>query len=672
MDEGAGAVAYDQSGYSNAGTLGGTTKPVWTDGKMGEALNFDGTNNTGGFVDAGNKSVLQPATAITISAWIKPLGTDGGYQAIVAKDNLSVAYWFGLDSLTPYFILTSDGFTQSNATTSASLSIGTWYHLVAAYNGTDQRIYINGILNSNGGSNPKAHTGVIYSNSSRLLIGKSDAWSGNEFNGLIDEARIYNRALSATEVGRLYNLTRPKFKAASSQGLVDYWPMDEGSGTIVGDMSGRGNNGTLNGTALPIWIDGKKGKALNFDGINSEVIVGEVGIKNYQPFSVSAWVKRDGAGAYTIACTNADGAGNIGKFFWLFYVADGGVVFQFGKVWNGNFYFATDASLVPDNQWAYIVATWDGYAIPGHATVYINGQSKSLSFGTSGDYASPSDSDSVTIGNRAIAPWPFKGSIDEVRIYDHMLSATEVANLYTSSNKIFKVSTSQNNKVTTGLVGMWSFNGPDISGTTVFDRGSGGNNGMLVGSPALTIGKVGQAIDLNGSAQRVYVGSPVNLDNISTFTYSIWAKAEGEHNNGYGPLITKANGSTERKIFQFYQYNPGSNMGKVGMKIVASTTNASSVAVTGTYRWNEWAFWAATYDDGGDRIARIYKNGSEVTYETQQAAVGPLTSDASEYFVIGGMAPAGFYSFNGVLDEVRIYNRVLTASEIQRLYNMGK
>ena len=76
---------------------------------------------------------------------------------------------------------------------------------------------------------------------------------------------------------------------------------------------------------------------------------------------------------------------------------------------------------------------------------------------------------------------------------------------------------------------------------------------------------------------------------------------------------------------------------------------------------------AVTYDDQGDRKLHIFKNGVEVAYRTQTPATGILRPDADTPFGLGGTPGSGFFAFNGALDDVRIYNRVLTVAELQTL-----
>jgi hypothetical protein len=660
MDEGHGLLANDLSGSRNGLNLFGIEQSAaWPDGKMGKALNFDGNS----YASSTDDTSIDFRSSMTLSLWIYPTQNIGYYTRLIDKDYFS-SYFLGADAG-----ISSLGFWMNNnniaSTSNDVVATNTWQMITVTYdrNTGDAIIYHNAVSRATGN-----YLGSLPGNSKSVVFGKRNTSNAYYYNGYMDDIRFYNRALPAAEVTRLYNLTRPKFKAATSQGLVGYWAMDEGQGTIAGDMSGKGNTGDITSAT---WTDGKRGKALSFDGTNAYVSINGSGssMNNISSsFTLSTWVRFNSLNAdrtYIIEKGSPNGSN-----FYIWWDAgnsrwDYGFRNSQNTLWKDHFYANTPAL----NVWHHVMFVFNDSG--NTADLYLNGALVRNDAETdSPDYGGANlilGDDYPLIANRRL-----NGQLDEVRIYNRALSATEVANLYTSSKKIFKVSASQNNKLTDGLIGMWSFNGPDISGTTVFDRSSQGNNGTLVNGPVVTIGKVGQAIDLSGSTQRVFVGTQSSLDNNNTLTWTAWARAEGNPNNNYGPVFEKGNGSNERKKFQFSQSDPGSTMNAVSATFFASTTNAVSQSVNGTYSLNEWAFWTVTYDDNGDRKIRIYKNAEEVTYLTQQAAVGALTDDASQFFIIGGQPPSGFYSFNGVLDEARVYNRVLTAAEIKRMYEMGK
>lgn len=201
MDEGswtgaAGQVA-DSSGNGNNGTAYGGANTTF--GKLGNAGNFDGSND---YVNAGSAASLNPTTAITIGAWVN-LNQVGVPYVITSRqgaDGQTYSLWINSDNRL-YLYLSSDGATW-NMTMNSAVALAaanTWYHLVGTYDRTNLRLYINGAANGT----PVGATSNIYSGTATNRI----SWdSGSTYlNGLIDDVRIYNRALSSQEISNLYN-----------------------------------------------------------------------------------------------------------------------------------------------------------------------------------------------------------------------------------------------------------------------------------------------------------------------------------------------------------------------------------------------------------------------------------------------------------------------------------
>ena len=142
---------------------------------------------------------------ITILAWIKPesnvIGTIVGKYATAPQHG----YLFYVNT-GPVIqcILSPDGTNDTTAIGGTTLDLGEWYHVAVVYNGTDIRIYVNGVLDANGAENPYAYTGGIYDSSTQFELGHRVA-SSNYYDGLMDEVAVFNRALSADEVADIFN-----------------------------------------------------------------------------------------------------------------------------------------------------------------------------------------------------------------------------------------------------------------------------------------------------------------------------------------------------------------------------------------------------------------------------------------------------------------------------------
>src|SRR5262249_50492005 len=186
FNEGTGTTAADASGNSNTGTLAG---PSWlAQGKFGSALSFSGS----GFVTINDSTSLHLTNGMTLEAWVSPTTAPGGWQDIIYKAN-DMYYLEG--SSTQGGVPAMGGtFSPNPLYGTATLPINTWSHLAATYDGATMRLFVNGVQVAS-----FAQTGPIQTSTQALSIG-GDAIYGQYWAGVIDEVRIYNRALSQAEI----------------------------------------------------------------------------------------------------------------------------------------------------------------------------------------------------------------------------------------------------------------------------------------------------------------------------------------------------------------------------------------------------------------------------------------------------------------------------------------
>ena len=192
LDEGLGTTTKDLSGWSNHGTL--VNGPTWTTGRVGNCLSFDGAND---YVNCGNNTILCPANGqITIEFWMNPSidltsGTSNRYMVSYSWGWTEIFYSDGK----LYWEVYDESHNKYSKTLSYTFPKNTWYHIAAVSTGynSPMYLYINGNQN-NLGNSPSSYYGLVYEN---LYLGKSGSYY---WSGLIDEVRVYNRALSASEI----------------------------------------------------------------------------------------------------------------------------------------------------------------------------------------------------------------------------------------------------------------------------------------------------------------------------------------------------------------------------------------------------------------------------------------------------------------------------------------
>jgi hypothetical protein len=197
FDEISGATATDASGRGNTGTISGPTRS--TAGRFGGALSFDGVND---LVTVADANVLDLTTGMTMEAWVRPSALGSAWRTVMLKEqpNDLIYALYGGDNVgrpaTHIFTNADRGVSGT-----AGVALDTWTHLASTYDGATLRLYVNGTQVAT-----RAITGSIRASTGALRIGGNNVW-GEWFAGLIDEVRLYNRALTATELQA--DMTRP-------------------------------------------------------------------------------------------------------------------------------------------------------------------------------------------------------------------------------------------------------------------------------------------------------------------------------------------------------------------------------------------------------------------------------------------------------------------------------
>jgi hypothetical protein len=189
FNEGTGTRTNDASGRENAGTTSNTS--WWATGKYGKALNFLGNS----WVTVNDSASLNMTTALTVEAWIYPTAPLDRWRDIVMKEKSGGAsYYLAAGSEWGNAVGGVVIGSERMVVGSVLPALNTWSHLATTYDGAYQRLYLNGNLIGS-----RAQTGTIPVAAGALRIGGNSIW-GEYFQGLIDEVRIYNRALTATEI----------------------------------------------------------------------------------------------------------------------------------------------------------------------------------------------------------------------------------------------------------------------------------------------------------------------------------------------------------------------------------------------------------------------------------------------------------------------------------------
>lgn len=431
FEEGSGSTAYDTSGNANDCSHTDTYTPA----KIGKAINY----NEGVRLTCGSGSTMDdlPSTGLTAEAWIYPRDMgEFNWGAIINKSSDGANGWIlAFDGTTTngLYFRSDHATTDLNViTTNNAVTLNRWNHVAVTWTGsttaTTAKIYVNGREVSYGtqtnGSGARASDA-----SETLFIGEVNGQT-NGFDGIIDQARVFNYVRTPAQIAWDYNRGAP----------LAHWKMDECQGTTINNSGSAGSTyaGTLTvagggetdigtcSTSSSAWggaggsNTGKRNYALNFDGTDDDVAISsELG----EPPNVTlaAWVNVTGidtGGAEIISIGDAvslrvDSSTSLNT---------AGYFHAGSSVWHG-----TDSTLnIEDTGWRHVVYTFT----PGSQSIYVDGILRGTT--TRGESIVYDRGSSTKIGEHGNASGDYNltGMIDDVRVYNYPLNAVQVKDLY--------------------------------------------------------------------------------------------------------------------------------------------------------------------------------------------------------------------------------------------------
>jgi uncharacterized protein (TIGR02145 family) len=410
-----GTTAYDRSGQGNNGTL--MNGPLPTMGRVGQGLSFDGGTTGNDKVSMGSMTL---GSIHTLSVWVYLHGdTMGTYTNLMLQD--SPYHQFYLQKTNRFLSYYSN--TTGTVSPGVAISIGQWTHCAVVSNGSTLTFYVNGdAVGAPIAGNPGSVTGG-------WDIG---GWSGHTVNGKLDEVRIYDRALTANEVKSLYIAGVPGKVNVTPQGvtngLVGHWTFDgkdmNWNANTVRDASGNNNTGNLvNMSTSTSPAIGKFGQGMRFDGAD-DYVFGLLDGTTLTQLSLSFWVN-----------PRTNPAVQTGIFQWAQMVSSDYPFILFTKQPDGSSRLYVDGeyratTALPAANWSHVFITLD---LSNIWHLYVNG----VLAGTYQDdatHANQNNAISVYVGNGFQGYFP--GIIDDVRIYNRVLSPQEIAQLYTEGGGV--------------------------------------------------------------------------------------------------------------------------------------------------------------------------------------------------------------------------------------------
>ena len=493
-----------------------------------------------------------------------------------------------------------------------------------------------------------------------------------------------------------------------TNGLVGWWPFCGNAN----DESWNGNNGTVYGASLTVDRNGNANSAYSFDGVTNKIIVSNSSGFNFQSnnsFSVSYWLKLTTfSGTVNIAFDKQSSLGNSQVGWNSFIEPNNYTNFYLHNGFGG--LNACNYGLIQVSQWFHIVQTWGNNI----ANVYLNGQ---LIGSTQYTDVVGDNLENLIIGNSDFTPpgTGINGLMDDIGIWNRALTQQEITSLYLSSQPCPSIATIQGpNNVNIGntitltdstVNGTWSSSNTTVAtinpngvvtghtiGTTIIsyiattpcgldtatyaitvnanpclpnyiptnglvgywpfcgnanDESGNGNNGTVNGATLTN--------DRNGNANSAFVfngsSSTINCSNSSipknsSFSISFWVKP------------TSVSG-----IQEFFHQNVWPGAFYVGMN--------GGYMRCGDY-WQNTGVYVNPSQWQHFIIVRNYMNNVEIYLNgTLQTSLGTdiiLGGSATDPLVFGKQYGSNGEFYNGILDDIGIWNRALTQQEITALY----
>jgi hypothetical protein len=468
----------------------------------GYALSFDGTND---YVTFGTAPSLG-ATTFTIECWFYRAGTGvtvstgtGGVTAVplltkgrgeAEGSTVDMNYFMGIRGTDS--VLCAD-YEEGTGQTSPGLNHpaagvtpirnNTWYHAAATFDGTKWQLFLNGNLEVEvtvGANRLPQNLSIQHAGLATAM--NSTGVASGYFLGTIDEPRVWNRALTQTEIrDNMY------LELTSGTGLIGRWGLDEGSGTTAANSVAGGVSGTL--TNGPTWAAScpfALANSLKSGASNAYVTFGNPPALGLGQFTLEAWFRRDGTGTaistgtggitavplVTKGTAEADGSNVDMNYFLGIRSSDNVLAADFeegaGGASPGLNHPIAGVTPIVTGQWYHAAATYDGTTW----RLYLNGSLENqLAVGQPPQSASIQHAGLATsLKSTGATNGFFNGALDEVRIWDHERSPAEIAAAVNS----------QITTPTTGLVARWSLN--EGAGSSVFGSAGTSITGAITGT----------------------------------------------------------------------------------------------------------------------------------------------------------------------------------------------
>ena len=622
------------------------------------AVNFPGA----GSMKVPFQPELNVAGPFTFEFWTKPAAAASG--CVASSITLGNSGWLFYNSTLvagQWSFRTIDGTSVNQNTSGGTVTPNVWQHVVGVWDGAANHLYVNGVEVAN------TPTSTFLPNGNSTLPLTLGVRSDGAFqsNGSIDEAAYYTNALSAAQVLAHYqNGTNaspgtPYQNLVTGDGAVGYWRLGEGyppyatavnSGTFGVAASGSYQSGVTNDPAGPqspaLPGFGASNPCGNFDGASGQVRIPATGtLSDASLTSVTegtflCWVKRNGAqGAYK-------GLVAMRPLSTGLYLKEDDTL---NYAWNdaGNTYGFDSGLIPPDGEWTMAAVVVQS----GRATFYMGSVSGGLVSAVNTVTHTPANFTTGPFGIGADIAFGgtdnrfFNGSIDEAAVYNRALSASEINTLYLiGTGTPFKLGI-----VPGGIIQDTKPLGTPHHGVNV--RGSAAWVASNTDAAATPVTRNG--VEQFSAATPSQIVIPANADFESPVgTICFWIRANA-------PLPGPGN---EGAMLMDHRTSAGTDivLNNAGAIFVQCSGGANSFSA-GYIPDDLWHHVAVTYDQSASGSVEIFVDGASLGSQVNTAA---WSWPVAQRIELGTSHDPYWERLDGLMDDFRIYSRVLTSTEI--------
>jgi hypothetical protein len=436
-----------------------------------------------------------------------------------------------------------------------------------------------------------------------------------------------------------------------ADGLVGWWPFNGNAN----DESGNGNDGDIqNGLLFTSDRNNISNSALDFDGNDDQVVINHSSSLSPINFVTAGfWVNPS---FYEDGKTILEKGSHVNLFqrsYGFYGPQNNGKISFF--VSSGNTELAVSSiSNIELNQWTYIVGVFNGSSIK----IYVNGtlEAEQLLFGNINQNTEP-----LLFGSQryyAFSDYWFNGLIDDIAIYNRALTEQEIQNLYAGTSPAACLDLPAN--LQDGLVGYWPFCG------NANDESGNGNNGTVNGATLAEdrFGNAGSAYSFDGVDDYITANASTALDasSYSEITLSAWVNTAEFSPTGSASKIITHTSIDDPNVQQYalsVQHDSALYFLAGTGQFEANGINVSSPVLF----TNQWQHVIMTYD--GESVS-FYVNGILVFTKLENDNFPTSPTGAMVFSSIQSSQYNRLY--NGLLDDITIYNRALSPEEITQLY----